>query len=255
MEATFRFLTKADSVAEQLRNEILHGSLRPGAQLEQADVAKRFGVSITPVREAFGVLEAEGLLERRPHRGVVVAKLEYADAEDLYEIRRILELQSIVRAVKVINETVIERLEHAIENSEAALRHPELHSFREMCAQFHEALVEASGSKVYSEVTKGIIRRTLFFVPLDTHRMTEVVSEHRAMIKALRDRDVRSTQLILDRHLKGSVRSLRQRYPPTKAELRAPLVAGSPATHNGFLESAILRAPMASSPSGSQESK
>lgn len=205
-----RVLTKSGAIAEQLRNEILHGTLHSGTQLEQDDVARRFGMSITPVREAFSVLEAEGLLELRPHRGVVVATLNYRDAEDLYELRRFLEVKAIRRAAENIDEAALSKLEQSNKDVETAARHPELHKFRELCGQFHGALVEATGSKVYSEITRSIIRLSLFFVPLDAPRIGQVVREHRAMIEALRRRDANKAALIMERHIAGSVRLLRR---------------------------------------------
>ncbi len=222
MPAT-RFLTKSGVIAEQLRNEIVHGVLRSGTQLEQDEVAQRFGMSITPVREAFGVLEAEGLLELRPHKGVVVATLDYRDAEDLYELRRILEVQAIRRAAENIDEAGLSNLELANKDVESAARNPELHQFRELCGQFHGALVEATGSKVYAEITRSIIRLSLFFVPLDAPRVGQVVREHRAIIAALRHHDADKAAQIMERHLAGSVRLLRRHGPAANGAPEATL--------------------------------
>src|ERR1700682_3249895 len=70
------FTTKRESVVEYLRAEIVRGVLPAGTSLQQEDVARLLGLSPTPVREAFVVLEAEGLLESRRHKGVVVAQLD-----------------------------------------------------------------------------------------------------------------------------------------------------------------------------------
>jgi DNA-binding GntR family transcriptional regulator len=215
-----RFLTKTSAVAEQLRNDILHGVLRPGTQLEQDELASRFGMSITPVREAFSVLQAEGLLELRPHRGVIVASLDYRDASDLYAIRRMLEVMAIRRAVPNIDDDMLQRLELANKSVEVAARHSEVHQFRELCAQFHEVILEATGSKIYSDTTRSIIHLALFAVPLDERRIDQVISEHRAIIRALRARDGKKAAQLMDRHLGGSERMLHRN--PSAAKKQAP---------------------------------
>lgn len=69
--------TKADIVYEALQSAILSGQLEPGERLRQEEIAARWGVSQTPVREAFRRLEAEGLIEHEPNRGVVVRGLPW----------------------------------------------------------------------------------------------------------------------------------------------------------------------------------
>src|SRR5690349_1021261 len=75
-------LTIAEQVADALRQEIITGQLAAGTRLRQNDIAQRFGVSSTPVREAFGLLQSEGLVQIDPHRGVTVF---LPDIQDLIE--------------------------------------------------------------------------------------------------------------------------------------------------------------------------
>ena len=73
-------LSKGEAVWKALRSAILDGSIAPGTRLRQDQVAVRWGVSSTPVREAFRRLEAEGLVELLPHRGVIVReRMEASD--------------------------------------------------------------------------------------------------------------------------------------------------------------------------------
>ncbi len=198
-----RFVTKTDSVAEQLRDDILRGVLGPGTQLEQDEVARRFGVSSTPVREAFGLLESEGLLERRPHRGVVVAKLDSADAEDLWEVRRLIELKAVRRVIARVDQELIKHLDATVTAAEAelGLRRPDLQKFRDHCHHFHEILVDATGSRVFSAITRVILQLTRFRYGLDRKRMNETIRDHRAMLEALKERDLSTITEVLEHHL------------------------------------------------------
>ena len=97
--------TRADWVDALLRAGILSGELAPGSRLVVADLADRYGVSPTPLREALRRLAAEGLVEWLPQRGARVASATRRDAEDLYELRLALEPvalgQSIAEADRV----------------------------------------------------------------------------------------------------------------------------------------------------------
>lgn len=102
--------TTAKVVAERLRSEIQHGTLAPGTRLRQNDVAKRFGVSTTPVREAFAQLQAEGLVRIDPHRGAVVFHPSVDDVLEFYEIREALESLAVSLAIRKIEPDAAERL-------------------------------------------------------------------------------------------------------------------------------------------------
>lgn len=91
--------TTAKVVAERLREKIQEGELAPGTRLRQNDIAHRFGVSTTPVREAFAQLQAEGLVRIDPHRGAVVFHPTVEDLLEYYEIREVLESLAMLHAI------------------------------------------------------------------------------------------------------------------------------------------------------------
>jgi DNA-binding GntR family transcriptional regulator len=91
--------TTAKVVAERLRGEIQQGTLSAGTRLRQNEVAQRFGVSTTPVREAFAQLQAEGLVRIDPHRGAVVFHPSVEDVLEFYEIREALESLAVSHAI------------------------------------------------------------------------------------------------------------------------------------------------------------
>jgi DNA-binding GntR family transcriptional regulator len=102
--------TTAKAVAERLRDEIQHGTLAPGTRLRQNEVAGRFGVSTTPVREAFAQLQAEGLVRIDPHRGAVVFHPSTQDLLEFYEIREVLESLAVIRAMPNLGREVVKDL-------------------------------------------------------------------------------------------------------------------------------------------------
>ncbi len=94
-------LTVAEQVAASLRREIAAGRLPAGTRLRQVEIAERFGVSTTPVREAFGLLQAEGLLRIEPHKGVMVFLPTVQDLVQHYEIRMALEALAAEKAAEL----------------------------------------------------------------------------------------------------------------------------------------------------------
>ncbi len=77
-------MTRTDELVARLADDILHGHLRPGIRLDEQEIADRFGVSRTPVREALGQLAATGLAEKRPHRGVIVAMISESKLAEMF---------------------------------------------------------------------------------------------------------------------------------------------------------------------------
>jgi DNA-binding GntR family transcriptional regulator len=93
-------LTLAEQVAAQLRHEIATGQLVAGAKLRQVEIAQRFGVSTTPVREAFGLLQSEGLVQIDTHQGVTVFLPSIQDLVEHYDIRIALEMLAVEKAAE-----------------------------------------------------------------------------------------------------------------------------------------------------------
>lgn len=193
-------MTKTDSVAEALRREILHGDLQPGMALQQEEVARRLGVSSTPVREAFVLLEAEGFVEKRAHHGVVVAARNRSEVSDVHEIRLLLEPLVLRKAYPNIDAAVVAELEHSIADAERAL--PDIHAYRRANTRFHEVIVNAAGSTAYTEVMKVLLGRSLFAVPLDDRSMAEMLDHHRELVRLLKRKDAMRAQRLLEQHLR-----------------------------------------------------
>jgi DNA-binding GntR family transcriptional regulator len=90
--------TTAEAIAKAIRGEILAGRYDSGEKLRQVEVAKRYQVSTTPVREAFGILQRQGLVRVHPQRGATAVVPNIRDLEELYEIRVALECLAVEHA-------------------------------------------------------------------------------------------------------------------------------------------------------------
>ena len=204
-----QFLTKVDVVAEWLRNEIVNGRLKLGLTLKQNHIAQRLGTSATPVREAFVVLESEGLVERRPNRGVVVADRHYGDIADLFEILSALEAVAMRRVGAAPSEETIEELARALADERAALAIPDAHAYRRASEAFHQAFVRGADSKALTEFVGLAAPRARFNNPFEVKRANISMREHARILAALRAGDQAELGELVRSHMVDRVGHLR----------------------------------------------
>ena len=135
-------LTIADQVAAALRHEIATGQLAAGTKLRQVEIAQRFRVSTTPVREAFGLLQSEGLVQIDTHRGVTVFLPTIQDLVEHYDIRMALEMLAVEKAAEHFKDQnappLVALLDEMHATSDAVL-------YVERNHQFHMSLYSLSG--------------------------------------------------------------------------------------------------------------
>lgn len=133
-----------DVAAERLRAMIAQGELRGGDWLRQAALSAKLGISYTPIREALKQLEAEGLVEHVPYRGVRVVEFRPDDILDIYAIRLALETQAAASAAQRITDEELEALRQIYERMSQLQGVEALAEIRELNERFHLKVVEAS---------------------------------------------------------------------------------------------------------------
>jgi len=146
-------LTRAEELRLQLADEIVRGQLPPGAPLDETEIARRFSVSRTPVREALRQLGASGLIETRAHRGAVVARPTLERLNGMFEA--MAELEALCAGLAAERMTAIERARlEAIHEELRLLSHagnPE--RFHEVNERFHNAIYAGSHNDHIAEMT------------------------------------------------------------------------------------------------------
>ena len=124
-------------VFQQLKNSILAGEFENGAELREIALAKKLGVSRTPVREALRQLEQEGLVEIYPNRGAYVKGITYKDVEDIFRIRARLEVLCAEMAVSSITHEQLDKLDEIILLSKFYEEKKDMEHLLKMESQFH----------------------------------------------------------------------------------------------------------------------
>jgi DNA-binding GntR family transcriptional regulator len=184
-------LTIAEQLAAALRHEIVTGQLAAGTRLRQVEIAQRFGVSTTPVREAFGLLQSDGLVQIDPHRGVTVFLPTIQDLIEHYEIRMALEMMAAEKAAlhfQAQDAPPLVAILDKMRDTGYAARYVELNH------QFHLSLYRLGGSSRLLAMIEELRNASLAYnhlyaaadVPKDAERLDR---EHREILAACQAND------------------------------------------------------------------
>lgn len=201
-----RRLLRVD-IYEKLREEILACRLRPGADLREQDLAGRFAVSKSPVRDALLRLEREDLVTIAPRQGYRVAPISLSDARDLLRLRCILECACAGEAARDATAQSLAALDRfrTFRASQWA------GGFAAYNREFHCSIARASGNRRLSNLTCELIDQThrLVQVSVEVSRIRKVpalVAEHGRIVDAVQERDGRRASALLRGHIAAAER-------------------------------------------------
>jgi DNA-binding GntR family transcriptional regulator len=206
--------TRAAALGEELRRLILSGELPLGTRLRQVEVSERFGVSTTPVREAFMALAQEGLLQQDAHRGVKVILPSQGDLRENYEIRILLEPLATEHAAAKIGPQELDALKAQNDRMVAAYEDPHAPGAEPARAdanrEFHRIIYEAAGRPRLAELIEQLRNSADVFLhiastePPASYRK-QAIREHKQIIKLLAARDGKSAGAVMKMHLQHNV--------------------------------------------------
>ncbi|MGE5524691.1 MAG: GntR family transcriptional regulator [Rhodospirillaceae bacterium] len=190
-------------VLDSLRQAIIDGRLAPGARLTERELTEMLGVSRTVVREALRSLESEGLVHVIPNKGPVVRELSRAEAEDLYQIRAVLEGLAARLFVQQASAEQIEHLEKALDVVVEAYDSGDAARVLETKNRFYDVLFAGAGSETLSSMLATLHARIWRWRALGlTHpgrspdRSQESIAHLRDMLAAIRSRDAEQAERI-----------------------------------------------------------
>jgi len=200
---TASYLSKTDMVAALIRELIITGELAAGEQLRQRDLAQRFGVSQTPVREAMRRLESEGLVVGDAHRGFTVAAGDAGPVEENFQIRAALESLGASMAAEKIDAAGIARLQELNEQM-VALAEDDPH-YAELNREFHAALQAYSRSPLLMSLMR-LLWASLQDGPRVARSQAASAREHDAILDALRAGDAEAAAARTHQHIMDAQR-------------------------------------------------
>lgn len=191
--------TLRESIADAIRTSIMQGTLRPGHKISEPALATQFGISRTPVREAFRQLDSEGFLQVTPRRGARVAPLTEKDVREFYEIKAELEGYAAKLATEKITDKEIEKMEQLNNQMEEAHNRQDYKRVFKLHNEFHETFMKASGNEqLYSLIKTMVGKFQRFRILLTISGKSEgSFQQHRNIIEAFRQRDPQRAQALV----------------------------------------------------------
>lgn len=217
-------------IAESLLADVFQGRLRAGAHLVMQDLAERFGVSHTPVREALITLEGVGIVDMAPNRGAVVRRVTAAEVREVSQVRRALECEAVRLACGRTSLAELHKLAAGFRRmlTGGTRQRPGryIDEARRLDSRLHDTIAESCGNRF---LAKELGRLKLLFRALrdvaweweqanrDQHRFAEEAREHLAIVEALLAGDARAASRAMARHIRAGAKYWSRALPDTKA--------------------------------------
>ena len=184
----------ADLAKDHIQLWIIKGEYQPGQQLKEAEIAARLDISRPPVREAFKMLEAEGLIIRKPRRGVFVSEMTPKDVWEAYTLKAALYEMSVELAMPTITAAQISELENIVRQMEAcvAADHVDLLRYQKHHQSFHQQIILISGHDRLKKMSASIhnqVGRFSYRSLQNRAHLNTSVRYHRQIVNSIKSGD------------------------------------------------------------------
>jgi len=216
-----KHLTLREKILEHIRDAIISGSLKAGSRVSEPELAERYGISRTPIREAFRQLESEGYLTVIPRKGAVVSECNLKEVEDFYAIKSILEGYAARRACERLTDKDIERLRSINSRLAELAERNDIKMFFKVHSDFHALFINAADNEKLKEMINSLVTRfqRLRYMSLSLPgRMKISVQEHEKIIDAFQRRDAEAAEKLVQKNAEYGGRVLMDGcVPPSQA--------------------------------------
>lgn len=207
MKQPKRPLTIAQTVASQIREQILKREIKGGEPLRQESIAKSFGTSIIPVREALRQLEAEGLVELKTHRGAIATELTLDKALEWIHLRRLIETDLIGQAIEKITPDDLQNAREILGRFDSAMDHMrEIDHWTGYNWEFHAALYAPAGKPETLKMLADLHNKCDRYIRLQLltgDHIQRAEDEHHELIDICERKDKRAAKSLMHRHIVG----------------------------------------------------
>ncbi len=188
---------------DSIKQMMLDYDIVPGQRLVFVDLAKQLGVSRTPVNNALCLLAKEGYLDFVPHQGYSVHKLDREEAEALYEIREVLELGTISKAIRKMTKKDLSAFSKRKKEYEKAITGHVHRKLFILDMEFHGCMIDILGNPYLSERYRELCRKIFLrfrVEDLKAERVQEIAKEHEKLFEAVSVKDVERAKELIKAH-------------------------------------------------------
>lgn len=218
-------LMKRDHIVENLRRRILSGELPRGSRMPQDELARQYDASITPVREALRLLEAEGLLVSEPHRGARVAGVAIDQIKATYVVRRLVESYAMQRVTTRLSTRDLNQARALITRMENASDHGDVETFRADNRTFHFFFYERCGMPALTQQIFSMWQAFPWDLMLDSPERTQQShGEHLEILHALDLGDVERVAAATEAHIAEGFKCIALRLSDSEEPILDPFI-------------------------------
>jgi DNA-binding GntR family transcriptional regulator len=196
-----------DHAAKNLEDLIIKGKLKPGQKIKEQEISTRLGISRPPLREAFKILEAEGLIRREPRRGVFVSELKASDIWEIYTLKFALYTLAVSLAMDKMKNADIDKVEKIVSRMEDIVNghsKPDVLKYEELNNLFHDTTASIAGHGRLKKIHQSLnnqVKRMAYRSFQDLDHLKESCEYHRKIVEAMKDRDKGLAEQLTREHI------------------------------------------------------
>ena len=189
---------------DRLRASILTGELGQEELHNEMVLAKQLGISRTPVREALLELSSQGLVSFLPRKGVVVNQFTRQDAEEIFELRWVIELYAIEKVAKASTNYDLSTIDKAISDQQKAVKQKDIIGYLKANARFHRTFSELTNNRRFTAIFENIsdMIQLMGIQSRIQDRVQDTIPEHENILAAVRQGNARKARKAMEHHLR-----------------------------------------------------
>ncbi len=209
--------TLADRVCQQIVTAIVKGDIAPGHKISEPELAKIYGISRGPLREAIRRLEGLRLVQRIPHVGARVVSLSATELIEIYHVREAMEGMACRLAAENMTDSEIVKLRDLLEEHERSLKLTEGRAYfqKEGDLDFHYRIVQGSKNTKLMQLLGGelyhLVRMYRYQFSVSTSRPVRALQEHFYIVDAIEHRDGELAEMLMRRHISAARKNIEKK--------------------------------------------
>lgn len=206
---------RSDYIYEELKNEIINLRLGFGEPLVEEDLAQKYEVSRTPVRQALRRLENENFVVIMPYRGCFVRQLSENDIDEIYTVRAVLEGYCVNCATKVINRDNLKVIEEDVNNGVIKCRQGEATEYGQEGQKLHQISIDIGGNRRIRQILKNISEQNQWLHNYSINvpgRFEQSCQEHLSILEAMKAGDAVLAEQLMRGHLFSTMEDVKKSF-------------------------------------------
>jgi len=204
----------SEEIADILRENIISGNINPGEKVNEYQVAKLLNISRPPIREAFRLLAAEGLITLVPRKGAFVSKMSSREVKEIYEMKSMMESFAVRLAIPILDEKEVSELDPILRLMEEKIKENNFKQIQRLNIEFHRRMIRMSKNQklvhFYESIILPIRRYQRIGLSAPTSWETSL-QEHRNIVEAIRSENIELAERLIRGHtMKATARVIKR---------------------------------------------